>query len=88
MNTFPPHAQPEITPLIETLRRKPALQAEQSTSPLLVHSVAPEPEATVGVPFGHEQVLARHATIVKLPDVVHVAVPPPAKPCEHVTVTL
>ena len=66
----------------------PLSHALQSTVDVVSHSVAPEPVATVGEPFEQVHVLARHVNVLNLPLVPHVAVPPPAYPALHVTVTV
>ena len=66
----------------------PLSHALQSIVDVVSHSVAPEPVATVGEPFEQVHVLARHVNVLNLPLVPHVAVPPPAYPALHVTVTV
>ena len=64
----------------------PASQTLQSTV-AVSHNEAPDPVAIVGVPLGQVHVLAEQANALKVPPILHVAVPPPVYPVLQVTVT-
>ena len=65
----------------------PASQTLQSTV-AVSHNEAPDPVAIVGVPLGQVQVLAVQVNVLKVPPVLHVAVPLPVNPSLHVTITV
>ena len=66
----------------------PTLHALQSNV-AVSQSVAPEPDAMVGVPLGQVHVLALHVNELNSPLIPHVAVPPPVNPeVLHMTVTV
>ena len=65
----------------------PALQLLQSAV-AVSHNVPAVPVARVGVPLGQVQVLAVHVSVLKVPLVLQIAVPPPLYPAIHVTGTV
>ena len=65
----------------------PELHALQSTV-ASSHNVAPDPDEIVGVPLGQVHVLAEQANALKVPPILHVAVPPPVYPVLQVTFTV